>query len=214
MQYNLFAASAKTAFAQTRVCRDAAPLRPLLEIYRTEYEVGIIMTDSSISTQLLTRRVRNIILIAVGLSIIAMVGTFVLVNMFVDNEFLTNPNACPADNRALIERAAGFTFPPSAANVYARCINWQEWRGQIAFDMNPADMLTFLGSAAIEDPLQAYGKPELHALFADDALSAQIEHVGASYLYGENRRPDVWQYILIDTSNPSSYRVHILFGRD
>ncbi|MEO8608461.1 MAG: hypothetical protein ABI690_11285 [Chloroflexota bacterium] len=172
------------------------------------------MIDTSISNQLLTRRVRNIVLIAVGLGIFALVGTFLLVNMFVNNELLTNPNACPADNRALIERAAGFTFPPSASSIYARCINWQEWRGQIAFDMNPADMLAFLGSAAIEDPLQSTGKPQLHALFADDTLSAQIEHVGASYLYGENRRADVWQYILIDTANASSYRVHILFGRD
>src|SRR5689334_18685610 len=128
------------------------------------------MTESSISTQLLTRRVRNIVLIAIGLGMVAIVGTFIVVNMFVDNEFLTNPNACPADNHALIERAAGFTFPPSASSIYARCINWQEWRGQIAFDMNPADMLTFLGSAAIEDPLQSSGKPELHRLFEDDVL--------------------------------------------
>jgi hypothetical protein len=172
------------------------------------------MTESSISNQLLTRRVRNVVLIAVGLGVMALVATFILVNMLVNNEFLTNPNACPANDRGLIERAAGFSFPPSASNLYARCINWQEWRGQIAFDMNPADMLAFLGSAAIEDPLQSSGKPELHALFADDPLSAQIEQVGSSYLYGENRRPDVWQYILIDTSNPPSYRVHILFGRD
>ena len=175
---------------------------------------GKIMTESSISTQILTRRVRNIVLIAIGLGMVAIVGTFIAVNMFVDNEFLTNPNACPADDRALIERAAGFKFPDSATNLYARCINWQEWRGQIAFDMNPADMLAFLSSAAIEDPLQPTGKPEMHALFEDDVLASQIETVGTSYLYGENRRPDVWQTILIDTSNPSSYRVHILFGRD
>jgi hypothetical protein len=172
------------------------------------------MIDASVSNQLLTRRVRNIVLIAVGLGVMAMIVTFVLTNMFVNNEFLTNPNACPTADRALIERAAGFRFPPSAASIYARCINWQEWRGQIAFDMNPSDMLAFLGSAAIEDPLQSTGKPEMHALFADDVLSAQIEQVGTAYLYGENRRPDVWQTILIDTSNSSSYRVHILFGRD
>lgn len=172
------------------------------------------MTDSSISTQLLTRRVRNIVLIAIGLGVVAIIGTLVLVNMFVDNEFLTNPNACLAENRALTERAAGFTFPPSATNVYARCINWQEWRGQIAFDMNPADMLAFLGSAAIEDPLQTAGKPELHALFADDLLAKQIEDVKTSYLYGENRRADVWQTILIDTADTTLFRVHILFGRD
>jgi hypothetical protein len=42
----------------------------------------------------------------------------------------------------------------------------------------------------------------------------KIEQVGDAYLYGENRLDDLWHYILIDTANPSLYRVHILFGRD
>ena len=65
----------------------------------------------------------------------------------------------------------------------------------------------------MEPPLVSSGKPELHRLFADDTESARIETV-TTYLYGENRRPDVWQYILIDTADPSLYRVHVLFGRD
>lgn len=158
-------------------------------------------------------RTRNIILIALGLGVAAIIGTIVLSWMFFDNELLNNDNACPPEDRALIERAAGFTLPPSTAKLYARCINWQEWRGQLAFDMNPTDLDAFLSSADMETPLVSTGAPELHRLFADDPESARIETV-TTYLYGENRRPDVWQYILIDTADPALYRVHVLFGRD
>jgi hypothetical protein len=158
-------------------------------------------------------RVRNIILLALGLSIAALIGTILLSWMVFDNELLNSENACPPEDRPLIERAAGLTLPPSTAKLYARCINWQEWRGQLAFDMNPADLDAFLSSAEMETPLASNGKPELHRLFADDLESARIETV-TTYLYGENRRPDVWQYILIDTADTALYRVHVLFGRD
>ena len=158
-------------------------------------------------------RTRNTLLIALGIGIAAIIGTIALSWMVFDNEFLNSENACPPEDRALIERAAGLTLPPSTAKLYARCINWQEWRGQLAFDMKPTDLDAFLSSAEMETPLVSTGAPELHQLFADDSESARIEQV-TTYLYGENRRPDVWQYILIDTTDPSLYRVHVLFGRD
>jgi hypothetical protein len=171
------------------------------------------MTESLASAQPVTRRPRNIILIAVGLGLLAIVGAIVFNWMFVDNELLNNPNACPPDDRAWVERIAGFDFPPSADNLYARCINWQEWRGQLAFDMNPAELDIFLANIEMETPLVSSDKPKMLGLFADDATAKQIEAV-TTYLYGENRIDDVWHYILIDTANPSLYRVHILFGRD
>jgi hypothetical protein len=160
------------------------------------------------------RRALFVLLIALGLGAMTLVGLVLLDWTVLDNEFLRSENACPPDDPALVERAAGFKLPSSIASLYARCINWQEWRGQIIFDMSPADLDAFLASAEVQTPLASTGKPDLYALFADDADSQRIESVTTPYLYAENRRPDVWQHIVIDTANPSLYTVHILFGRD
>lgn len=112
-------------------------------------------------------------------------------------------------DRSHIEARANITLPASARNLTARSIAFQDCSVFVSFDMDPADLETFLASTYVS---------ELKILIGSDLrdfntpLKAWSFVMSRQYLHGEGHdegfRED--QEIVIDRISPELYTVYVI----
>jgi hypothetical protein len=109
-------------------------------------------------------------------------------------------NACPSFFPPAIEDWGHFKLPPSFRNLESACGGMQGWFAAARFEMSPQDLDTFIDGTSIERPLTTRLDPK-NRLNNDPILKKM-----KSYLYGTAKGG--WQTVVIDTSNPDSYKVY------
>jgi hypothetical protein len=155
---------------------------------------------------LLKRRIKLLVFLAIVAGIVAFV-LYVAVAITVFANFVDAFTGCPPEEPAEIEYFGGFTLPPSANNLYSYCSGMQNWFATARFEMSPEDLEEFVASTRLEEPLSSSAPPEV---WENPVFPQDVE----SYLYGKYEHsspPDYYaQEILIDTSNPDAFIVHVL----
>jgi hypothetical protein len=117
-------------------------------------------------------------------------------------------------NPAQIERWANFKLPPSASNVRAHLAGWQDHTLRVRFDLTAAELPAFLDSTGIRRPLStnpADIDDEFHSAGPNPKLWWN-PGVPAKFETGEGEfddpdGPTIYQRILIDRSNPTTWTV-------
>lgn len=123
----------------------------------------------------------------------------------VDNPFLSN--SCHNYSRSSLEGYARFRYPASATNIHEECAIWQGADIRIWFDMDPAELDTFVASTRVKTPLKAGSvmPPE----FGPDTTNRTM-------VYGEYQggTSDDYkgQYLWVDETDPKQYRVYLRFA--
>lgn len=123
---------------------------------------------------------------------------------------------CKVDEPGGIEQTEAlgqFDFPPGAVNMSARCSGMQGWWLEASFDMPSAELGIFQSSTEVvsaqwmtslppADSIQPYSLPTRDLFTWSEGMQ--------SLLYGAYSVNEFSQEILIDTSNPTLFRVKIL----
>ena len=150
------------------------------------------------------RLIRKIALIVLGLG--ACIGLFYGIGSYITFTYLLNVfrgNLCQT-NPYKIENIAHISLPSSSKVLGADCGEQEQW-AEIRFDLNPADLTSFVGSTNIKLPLSSRDKPE--KLKCRAVVCGHVNNV-TSYLYGTYSADEWFEEIFIDTSNPTQYRVY------
>ncbi len=119
-------------------------------------------------------------------------------------------NTCDPKTPTITEELGQFKFPPSMHNLQSNCFGIQGWIGNAQFEMSPADLDYFVSHLQIKPPLTNNGVP------VDDDLATKATTF-KSFLHGSYRTfykngNSFSQDVVIDTSSPLQYFVHINFG--
>ncbi|HLA43291.1 MAG TPA: hypothetical protein VJZ27_07645, partial [Aggregatilineales bacterium] len=102
------------------------------------------------------------------------------------------------------EQRAQIKLPASASDLEPLCGGIGAQAVQGTFNMNPGDLNRFMENAGLELPYSQTEYPE------DDTFRFFPEKATVqSWLYQVHDDPLLFKQILIDTSNPSEYRVYI-----
>jgi hypothetical protein len=154
--------------------------------------------------------IRNIIIGLAGLTIcgavVAIAGLVWLGNLFSGDSIGLIDPPCTVSNPSGIEEMAEFKLPPSAKLLSAGCGGMQGWGAWASFEMNPADLNTFLATTSVKPPLSNTNHPEkLHCACANNEKITD-------YLYGDyssyNNNHSWREEVFIDTHDKNLYTVY------
>ena len=150
------------------------------------------------------RLIRNIVIGAVGLSICGAVAYLIFLVAVASAIGSLFQNSCDPSSPAAVEGMGQFKLPPSASHLQSNCGGMQGFWAEASFEMNPADLRTFVKTTRVKLPLSSTGKPvKLNCEHYCNALTDV-----KSYLYGTYSGSEWDEEIFIDTTNPNSYAVY------
>ncbi len=141
------------------------------------------------------------------LGIVACGAAAYLVFLFVVGQAiksLDTGNLCPPFDPSAVEAKGFFKLPPSAHNLSSQCSGWNAWSAEARFQMKPTDLSVLIAYSIIKKPMSSSGRPATFPTL-DQATSNKI----GSYFYGEDEEGEVFQQILIDTTDPNEYTVYV-----
>jgi hypothetical protein len=133
-----------------------------------------------------------------------------------DNESLITPiTGClewwgSSENLAAIEQGAAITLPDSVSNLTASSVAFMDCSINVRFSMDAIDLDTFMASTYVEDlsPIQGSTLFTLINPNYDMDWNFDSETI---YLYGNGGNSDrEYQYIIVDTSDETTYIVYII----
>lgn len=112
-------------------------------------------------------------------------------------------------DKSHIEARANITLPPSARNISARSIAFQECSVYVSFDMDAVDLETFLPSTYVSELKPIMGS-DLRGF--NTPLKAWSFESDRQYLYGEGHDEGFREYqeIVIDRISSELYTVYVI----
>ena len=157
------------------------------------------------------RRVRQIVIGLACVLACLVITAIVLIHVFDNGISAFGENSCPETSPKEVEDFAHFKLPPSARNLISDCSGMQGIVANAKFEMSPTDLNAFIASTLIDKPLSTNsGMPDTGELFGFDEKAVK------SYLYGKYDHPapngGVYEDILVDTTNPTTYVVYVNYS--
>jgi hypothetical protein len=112
-------------------------------------------------------------------------------------------------DKSHIEARANITLPLSSQNLSARSIAFRDCRVFVSFDMDPADLETFLASTYVSELKTVIGSDLTDF---NTPLKAWSFWIGRQYLHGEGHDEGFREYqeIVIDRVSPELYTVYVI----
>lgn len=155
-----------------------------------------------------TRLIRRVVLVLLTLIGLAVLGFIIYVSLLaraLDGLApMFNSPICDPQNPAGIEEIAQIKLPPSFSNLESHCGGLQGWIANAKFDIDPDELDLFLQSTSIRPPLSSTELPTRPNSIHFPQGAEGIE----SYLYGSNQRPEWFEEVIVDTSDPSRWVVY------
>jgi hypothetical protein len=147
-----------------------------------------------------TRIIRHLILFFIGAAVC--IGTLYFGFLLLVANALASfgGNSCPPETPSLVEEMAGFKLPPSASNLSSQCWGMQGALAYASFEIARSDLDYLLQHVLVETPLSTT---------TESYSMTHVQCCLAQFLYGEHREGEVFQQLLIDTSNPEIYTVYV-----